>query len=357
MNYFVGVDIGGTTTTLAIGNSDREVVAISNQFETRSVHGPQATVTAITETAVRELQKIGASLAHVRSVGLATPGPATRDGVLLRAPNLDPALWDQCPIRDLVEAALRPSSPQLQVAYIGDGQAAALGEFSIRSGAIQSSLLNVDPSANQDIRSLFMAIVGTGLGGGYVRKGQVVRGSQGRAGHIGHIILPRYAFRHEHDRKLLVGNAFCTAESACSLTALTHQLQYRLSLEDFEHHPLRKAPGSYRDKAKQLRQLAAQGDELALELFDDQARALGIALLNVNYLGDYDRLVIGGGVCDLAPTVLERYRQAAESAYRQYALSGFANLDRLEFSVCGDDAPVIGALMSSYENADSTDRL
>ena len=350
MIYHLGVDIGGTTTTLALGNDDREVVAVSPQFETRSAQGPQVVIDAIVDQAAHELARIGASLLHVRAVGLATPGPATRDGVLLKTPNLDPTLWDRYPIRQALEAGFRKRNAEINVAYIGDGQAAALGEFSIRTGAVSAPHLPPITPSEQPLTSLFMVIVGTGLGGGYVRKGQVVRGSQGRAGHVGHIILPRYAFRHEHDRKLLVGNAFCTAESACSLTALTHQLQYRLSLEDYQHHPLNKAPGSYREKAKQLRQFAAQGDDLALELFDDQARALGIALLNVNYLGDYDRLVIGGGVCDLVPHVRERYRLAAEAAYRQYALTGFANLDRLEFSVCGDDAPVIGALTYAYSS-------
>lgn len=352
MTYFLGIDIGGTTTTLAIGNGDREVVAISEQFDTRSTDGPDATIAAIVETATRELARLGASLQHVRSVGLATPGPATRDGILLKTPNLDASLWDRCPIRERLQAAFRKAHDRINVHYIGDGQAAALGEFSIRTGAVSRASIQVDSGASASLTSLFMVIVGTGLGGGYVRKGKVVRGSQGRAGHVGHIILPRWAFRHEHDRKLLVGNAFCTAESACSLTALTHQLQYRLSLDDFLHHPLNKRAGSYRDKAKQLRRMAAEGDELALELFDDQARALGITLLNVNYLGDYDLLVIGGGVCDLVPEVRERYRLSAEAAYRQYALSGFANLDRMEFSVCGDDAPVIGALTFAYESSE-----
>ncbi len=62
------------------------------------------------------------------------------------------------------------------------------------------------------------------------------------------------------------------------------------------------------------------------------------------YLGDHDRLVIGGGVCDLSPELRERYRKTAEAAYHEHALDGFRNLDRLEFSVCGDNAPVIGAL-------------
>ena len=88
----------------------------------------------------------------------------------------------------------------------------------------------------------------------------------------------------------------------------------------------------------------ADGDPLALQLFEDQARALGITMLNVNYLGDYDRLVIGGGVCDLTPDVRQWYRECAEKSYREHALDGFLNLSQFDFSLCGDDAPVIGAL-------------
>jgi predicted NBD/HSP70 family sugar kinase len=171
------------------------------------------------------------------------------------------------------------------------------------------------------------------------------------------MFLPPFAFRYEHDRQLLVGNAKCTVESAVSLTALTHQLEYRLTLEQWSDHPLKSTPGSTRDKAKLLRGLAAQGDPLALELFIDQARALGIGLLSVNYVGDYDLLVIGGGVCDLTPEVKEQYRTIAQQAYREFALDGFRDLDRFEFSVCGDEAPVIGALAHAYLSSERRDAL
>jgi predicted NBD/HSP70 family sugar kinase len=193
-------------------------------------------------------------------------------------------------------------------------------------------------------------IVGTGLGGGEVRAGQVIRGRDGRAGHAGHIFLPPYAFRYEHDQQLVVGNARCTVESAVSLNALTHQLEYRLRLEQWRDHPLHLQPGSTRDKAKQLRALASEGDALALELFSDQARALGIALLALNYVGDYDLIVIGGGVCDLTPKVRAQYRITAEQAYREFALDGFRDFNRIEFSVCADEAPVIGSLAYAYMN-------
>lgn len=348
MSHHIGIDVGGTTTTIAIGNDNREVLRVGDQFATRSSEGPEATVRAMTENAVAIAESVGSSLRDVPSVGLATPGPATFDGILRKTPNLNPELWDRFPIRSKLEESLRKTNPDIQVHYLGDGQAAALGEYVIRSGAVRWSDACLPQGVNKDLSTLLMAVVGTGLGGGMVRGGRVLRGCEGRAGHIGHITLPDYAFRHEHDRNLLVGHATATAESAVSLTGLTHQLEYRLSLDAWTDHPLHEQPGSLRDKAKRLRELAAAGDELALELFLDQAHALGITLLNADYLGDYDLIVIGGGICELAAKVRDRYLHKAEESYRQYALDAFKDRGPIEFSVCGDNAPVLGALAHVY---------
>lgn len=349
---YIGVDVGGTTTTVAIGNEAREVVWISPQFPTRSAEGPLATIASIVENVIAGLEATDAT-AGIGHVGLSTPGPATLDGVLLKSPNLDPDLWNRFAIRAALESEIRKRITDAAVDYIGDGQSAALGEYSIRTGAVTWDL--VTDAKTAELSSLFMVAVGTGLGGGEVQRGCCIRGSQGRAGHAGHIFLPYYAFRYEHDRQLVVGNAKSTLESAVSLTALTHQLEYRLSLDQWRDHPLGTADGSIRDKAKRLRELAADGDPLAMELFHDQARALGIGLLSANYMGDFDMIVIGGGVCDLAPDIREQYRQEAEDAYREFALEGFRSVHPFQFSLCGDNAPVIGALAYAYECSGATD--
>jgi predicted NBD/HSP70 family sugar kinase len=329
------------------------VLCVSDQFPTRSADGPDATVGDIVEQITTHLSRLGYTAADVKSISLATPGPATADGVLLRSPNLDPRYWDRCPIRSMLEQSFERHAAGVPVSYIGDGQAAALGEYAVRTGHIHWSeaALGAQQTTKQEeptIRSLFMVAVGTGLGGGEVREGATVRGSKGRAGHAGHLMLPAEAFRYEHDRRLKVGNAYCTTESAISLTALTHQLGYRLTLDRWRDHPLNSQPGSDRDKAKKLRELAASGDPLALQLFDDQAKALGIAMLMINYIGDYDLLVIGGGVCDLTPELRDRYVEVAASAYYDHALDGFRDFSGLSFSVCGDQASVIGSLVHAY---------
>lgn len=351
LTYRIGIDVGGTTTTIAIGSESREVVAVSDQFESLTAEGPQRTIQAILDQIQSSLEKIGATVDQIVDVGLATPGPATLDGVLRNTPNLASELWNGFPFRAAVEKRIREWSPKASVYYVGDGQAAAYGEYSIRTGSMTWQRVGPMDSSGKKLSSLFMLIVGTGLGGGEVENGRVVRGKEGRAGHGGHLLLPPFAFRYEHDQQLRVGNATCTAESAISLTGLTHQLAYRLTLDQWRDHPLCKADGTIRDKAKRLRGLAADGDALAMELFKDQARALGIALLDINYIGDFDLLIIGGGVCDLAADVKAEYKSTVEEAYRQYALDGFRDLDCLEFSACGDESPVIGALAFAYPDA------
>jgi len=354
VRYYVGVDVGGTTSTIAIGNERRQLVFVSDQFSTRSSDGPAATIEDITQQLIAGLQRNGASLADVAKVCLATPGPATLDGILLTTPNLRADLWDRYPIRQGLQDRLRRISPVLDVCYVGDGQAAALGEFAVRTAAIDCSTCETFASDHRvtkrsNMQSLFFVAVGTGLGGGEVRDGKVVRGSEGRAGHAGHLLLPQDAFRYEHDRKNKVGNAYCCAESAISLTALTYQLAYRLTLDEHRNHPLNSHPGTMKDKAKTLREWSAHGDPLAIELLDDQAKALGIVMLMVNYVGDYDLLVIGGGVCDMSDTIRERYLKIAEQSYHDHALNGFRNLSGLAFSICGDTASVLGSLCYSYE--------
>ena len=352
MSLSVGVDVGGTTCTIAVGNQESTLLSISKQFPTRSKDGPEATIADILAQIVGELERLGHSPAEVTSISLATPGPATADGILLQTPNLDPKKWNRFPVRQAVQDAFQDLSKGVPVSYIGDGQAAALGEYAVRTGKIHlpqsfrdahSGTIVEDPS----IRSMFMVAVGTGLGGGEVRDGVTVRGCKGRAGHAGHLMLPAEAFRYEHDRRLKVGNAYCTAESAISLTALTHQLGYRLTLDRWRDHPLNRQQVSDREKANQLRELAAEADPLAQQLLDDQASALGIALLMINYIGDYDLLVIGGGVCDITPQLRQRYLEVAKQAYFDHALDGFRDSANLSFSVCGDQASVIGSLVNA----------
>ena len=195
------------------------------------------------------------------------------DGVLLSTPNLNRELWDNFPIR-LAPRRCTPPTPRERSWSATSAMARPPRSASTRSAAARFvwSRVPQDSLPDEKLDSLFIVIVGTGLGGGAVLGGHAIQGSQGRAGHVGHILLPHYAFRYEHDRQLLKGNAYATAESAVSLSGLAHQLEYRLTLPEWASHSLNQIEGTVREKAARLRELVAAGDPLAQELFDDQAR-------------------------------------------------------------------------------------
>ena len=348
MQFFVGIDIGGTTTTVAIGNSEQTVCYISEQFETESAAGPASVIQDIVARIELMLKDCDVRWSAIAGVTLSTPGPATLDGTLIKTPNLKHENWNQCPIRQRLQDNLPELPADCDVYYLGDGQAAALGEFQIRSRTWFYEPIKL-PTMPSKLNSMFMVIVGTGLGGGEVREHSVVRGLAGRAGHAGHLFLPSFAFRYPHDAQLIVGNAASTLESAVSLTSLTHQLEYRLSLPQWSDHPLNQTTEPMKNRAKTLRRYVADGDALAMELFSDQANALGIGLLAINYVGDYDTLIVGGGVCDLAESPRQQYLDMAIAAYQKYCLDGFRNECHIEYSVCGDAGPVIGAVAYAWQ--------
>ena len=93
-----------------------------------------------------------------------------------------------------------------------------------------------------------------------------------------------------------------------TLSGLPHLLDEKLAAHP--DHPLARAPQSLKEKALRLRGLAQEGDALAVELFDFQARALGLHVANLAMALDPQFVVIGGGLMDPENTTAafrERY--------------------------------------------------
>jgi predicted NBD/HSP70 family sugar kinase len=148
-------------------------------------------------------------------------------------------------------------------------------------------------------RSSVAAIVGTGLGGGIVEGGQVIKGAAGMAGELGHVPIPL-------DGLLAAGQPMpaCNcgqsgdAESVASLTGIQNNLlPYWLTRypgHELGGFPIGKA-------AKLVRKYAEDGDEMALAMFRQQAIALGrLFTIAANFL-DPDAYFLGGGVVEAAP--------------------------------------------------------
>jgi glucokinase len=281
----VGVDNGGTTnngTVLDSGGQfllDQMVEVPSNVRE-----GPEKAIESLVDSVEQVLRLTGVPLAAVRAIGLDTPGPASADGVISSkgATNFGDAGWGGFDIRRALAERMG-----LPVIYNNDGNAAALYAHHVRFGpesAWHSSLA---------------AIVGTGLGGGLVEAGRVIKGAAGMAGELGHVPIPL-------DGLLGPGQPMpsCNcgqwgdAESVASLTGIQNNL-LPYWLARYEGHEMASLPPG--KAAKLVRGYGERGDAMALEIFRQQAMALGRLFTIAANFFDPGAYFLGGGVVEAAP--------------------------------------------------------
>jgi predicted NBD/HSP70 family sugar kinase len=237
------------------------------------------------------LELTGRTRGSVHAVGLDTPGPASADGVISSkgSTNFSAPAWRGFDFRGAVEARLG-----LPVIYNNDANAAALYAHHMHFGEEAAE------------RSSISVIVGTGLGGGVVEAGQVVRGAAGMAGELGHVHIPMQGLLEEGQPIPRCNCGFSgDAESVASLTGIVKNL-LPYWLTRFEGHELGRV-GSTEKAAKLVRAYAERGDRLALKIFDQQAMALGrLFTIAANYT-DPHAYFLGGGVVETEPRFRERF--------------------------------------------------
>jgi glucokinase len=286
----VGIDNGGTSNNATIlDRSGRFLVDRMVELPSRVTEGPEVAIESMAEAMDNVLELTGIAPGAVRGVGLDTPGPASADGVISSkgATNFAQPAWRGFDVRGALEARLG-----LPVVYNNDANAAALYAHHVRFGAAASGHSSVS------------AIVGTGLGGGVIESGRVVRGAAGMAGELGHVQIPMHGLLAEGQPLPTCNCGFVgDVESVASLTGIERNL-LPYWLTRFENHELGRV-GSLKEAAKLVRGYAEREDPLALRIFEQQAMAIGrLFTIAANYT-DPDTYFLGGGVVESAP----RFRQ------------------------------------------------
>jgi glucokinase len=281
----VGIDNGGTSNNGTVLDS-RGKFLVDTLVELPSLvrEGPGKAIAALVDTVEKVLVLTGVPRDAVRAVGLDTPGPASATGVLAStgATNFGHPAWGGFDIRSAFEEQLG-----IPVIYNNDANAAALYAHYVRYGNAAASHSSVS------------AIVGTGLGGGVVVQGQVVSGAAGMAGELGHFPIRMDGLLEEGQP---VPSCNCglsgDAESLASLTGIRRNL-LPYWLTRFPGHELASLPIDA--AAKAVRGYAEKGDEMALEIFRQQAMAIGRVFSIAAKFTDPDVYFVGGGVIEAAP--------------------------------------------------------
>ena len=317
----VGLDNGGTANNATVLDSaGRFLVDRLVETPSRVREGPAIAVEALAESFEQILLVTGTPRTAVLGVGLDTPGPASADGVISYrgAVNFADPAWRGFDIRSAVEARLG-----LPVVYNNDANAASLYAHHKHFG--------VDAARHSSVS----LIVGTGLGGGVVEAGQVVRGAAGMAGELGHIRIPMDGLLAEGQP---VPSCNCglpgDAESIASLTGIAaNLLPYWLTR--FPDHELVGAE-SLSQAAKLVRGHGEAGDPMAREIFRQQAIAIGRLFTIAANFTDPDIYFLGGGVVEASPEFsqwfLATVREHTDLREEQASVETFALVSDLDMA-------------------------
>jgi glucokinase len=284
MSLVAGVDLGGTAINYTlIDTKEKFLIEDLCEHPARSKEGPLICLAQIEEGLAIAAKRAGAQPADIVAVGLDTPGPASAAGRLSArgSTNFVHADWAGYDIREGLETCLKRP-----VVYLNDGNAGALwGHFTI---------FGADRPATS-----ISAIIGTGLGGGVIVDGNVVKGRGGFGGECGHVLLPYQSIRgieglHPPCNCGRTGDL----ESCCSLTAIERTF-LPFFLRQYPGHTL--AGMDPHSAAKLVRGMAEKGDPMCREIFRVQAHALGLFFDEMINTFDPDALIVGGGAIETGP--------------------------------------------------------
>lgn len=305
----IGVDIGGTKIAAGVVDGSGNILATARRPTPR--HDSGAVLNDVADV-VNELQAgVDGSIVGV-GVGVAGGVDQSRSMVYF-APNL---AWSQVPVRAVLEAAT-----QLPVVVENDGAAAAWAETRFGAGV--------------GLDHVVMVTVGTGIGGGIVVDGHVMRGAHGVAAEIGHLnAVPDGRLcgcgRHGCWEQYASGNAL-VREARELASERRHEAGALLALGDGTPEGVQ---GSH------ITQAAQMGDPVAVEAFANVGTWLGRGLADLTAIVDPDAFVIGGGVSEAGDLLLASARRTLTEK-----VFGGTNrpLPQLLVAQLGNDAGIVGA--------------
>lgn len=289
----IGIDVGGTKVAGGVVDPDGQVRALTRADTPGEDAGR---IRAVIMDLIREL----AADRPVAAVGIGAAGwvDATRDTVRF-APHL---AWRDEPLRDHVAAAVA-----VPVVVENDANAAAWGELRFGAGRDSGG-------------SLVLVTVGTGIGGGLVVGGELVRGAHGFAGEPGHQqVVPE-------GLPCRCGRRGCLEQYASGQALVRY-------LRDGQ-------PGAETITGPQVTTAARAGDPRAREAFDQIGSWLGVGLANLAQVLDPQVIVVGGGVAEAGELLLAPARR---SYRRALGRRGELPVAKIRPGQLGTVAGVVGA--------------
>jgi predicted NBD/HSP70 family sugar kinase len=341
---FIGTDSGATTSkTCGVYENGTPVTLNLAQSSTNSQQGTRAVVDGWVEGVEKFLAENKLSWPQVSGVGLAMPGPYQGYGILDRSPNLPASFAGWNFLADYSEALAKKAGRTLHVVTGNDGNYGGVAEAAKVRGEKKCGVIMLAP--------------GSGLGAAYISpEGLPLDGDTLAGMEAGHMPVPLQLLGHGLDKRPAFrcgcGRDWGCIEAYSTISGLPQFLEAYLPRHP--GHELAASAETPKHKALSLRGRAQKGDTLALEIFDTQARALGIHVANLCMALDPGIVVIGGGLIDpesTTPEFRQRYLDGIRKAAEPYLFPAQRARLKIVPATLGELSQAIGAaLVALYSN-------
>ena len=316
--YVIGIDVGGQTTKLGVVDARGTVLAQTViRTDTYSDFEPYLDELA---DALNKIIADAKAEGKIRGIGVGAPNANYYTGIVDNAVNIP---WG---VNSKIEFArlLSEKMNGLKVSLTNDANAAAVGEMTY--------------GAARGMKNFIMITLGTGVGSGIVINGQLVYGSDGFAGELGHVVMKR-----TNGRVCGCGRTGCL-EAYCSATGVARTAREYLEIRE-EPSLLRNIP--IEDiTSKDVYDAAVKGDKLAKEIFDFTGNLLGEAFADFICFSSPQAIILFGGLTKSGDLLMNPIRESME----RNTLFCYKGKTKLLLSELKEsDAAVLGASALGWE--------
>lgn len=311
-SYVIGLDLGGTNSVFGIVDSRGDIKA-TTAIKTQAYDEVEDYVKASVDALQIIIDQVG-GIDKIKSMGIGAPNANYYTGNIEFAPNLKWGHSGIVPLADMFSERLG-----IPVGITNDANAAAIGEMTY--------------GAARGMKNFIEITLGTGVGSGIVINGQVVYGSDGFAGELGHVTM----VRGENGRLCGCGRTGCL-EAYCSATGVARTAREMLQKTD--------RPSLLRDMepdkitSLDVSLAAAKGDELSKEIYQFTGEMLGEACADFAAFCSPEAFVFFGGLTKAGDLLMDPIKKS----YDEHVLKIFKGHAKfLVSSLDGSSAAVLGA--------------
>lgn len=298
----IGVDVGGTKIAAGLATPEGEIL---DEVRYPSPNSPEKLIDTIARAVleVKDGHEVGGACLAVPGLILA------QENKVIFSPNL--RCVEGIPLKDALEPKI-----EIPLTIENDGNAAAWGEFRFGVGS--------------EAEHLVFITLGTGIGGGVITHGVLMRGAQGSGGELGHVTVqatgPRCA----------CGNHGCL-EALASGTAIGRRAR-ELAVENPES-ALGRLATRRQILGEDVTELAREGDEVALSVLKETGTWLGVGLAGFINIFNPEVVAVGGGVMEAGDLILEAARREVKIRSRPPS----SDLAEVKVATLGPKSGVLGA--------------